>query len=201
MELKTPALGQHTGSFRSNPADQRIEFIFGTAAHSEANLARIPHMAETFDCRAGLSDHTLGIAVPVAAAALGAQVIEKHFCRSRSEPGPDSAFSLEPDEFRDMVEAVHTAAKAVGRVTYERTPKEQASLAFRRSLFFARDLPAGHQITVEDVRVVRPGHGIAPEYLDAVIGKILLDSVQKGRPVKRSDVNFQIHASSSNFDL
>jgi pseudaminic acid synthase len=153
------------------------------APPEEANLARIAHMAETFQCKAGLSDHTLGIAVPVAAAALGASIIEKHFCRSRSEPGPDSAFSLEPAEFRSMVDAVRIAKQAVGKITYERTGKEKSGLAFRRSLFFTRDLPAGHEITAGDVRVIRPGNGLDPECLPAISGRILCKPVMRGTPV------------------
>jgi pseudaminic acid synthase len=153
------------------------------APAAEANLARIAHMATTFDCVAGLSDHTLGIAVPVAAVALGARVIEKHFCRSRSEPGPDSAFSLEPAEFKAMVEAIRVAEVAVGRVSYERTSGEMAGLAFRRSLFFTRDLLAGHVVTAEDMRIVRPGHGLAPEWQQSVIGRSLAVSVKRGTPV------------------
>lgn len=156
------------------------------APPEEANLARIPHMAAAFDCRAGLSDHTLGIAVPIAAVVLGAEVIEKHFCRSRSEPGPDSAFSLGPSEFREMVEAIRVAEKAIGRITYERTAKEEAGLAFRRSLFFTRDLPAGHILQESDMRIVRPGYGLAPECLPAVVGKTLKKAVTFGEPVAES---------------
>lgn len=153
------------------------------APPEEANLARIAHMAETFQCKAGLSDHTLGIAVPVAATALGASIIEKHFCRSRSEPGPDSAFSLEPDEFRAMVEAVRVVEKAVGCVTYARTENEKSGLTFRRSLFFAKDLPAGHQISESDLRIIRPGYGLAPEHLNSVVGRILTTAVSRGTPL------------------
>lgn len=153
------------------------------APPAEANLARISHMAETFQCRAGLSDHTLGIAVPVAAVALGASIVEKHFCRSRMEPGPDSAFSLEPDEFRAMVEAIRIAEKAIGTITYERTEKEISGLAFRRSLFFARDLPAGHRIMEGDVRIVRPGHGMPPENLQEIMGRPITQAVARGTPV------------------
>lgn len=153
------------------------------APAEEANLARIPHMAKAFGCRAGLSDHTMGVAAPVVAVALGATIIEKHLCRSRSEPGPDSAFSLEPAEFKEMCEAVRTAEKAIGEVTYERTPKETAGLRFRRSLFFASDLPAGHKITDGDIRVVRPGMGLAPKHLEAVQRKSLSQAVTVGTPV------------------
>jgi pseudaminic acid synthase len=152
------------------------------APPEEANLARIPHMAETFQCRAGLSDHTLGITVPIAAVALGASIIEKHFCRSRNEPGPDSAFSLEPNEFKQMVDAIRIAEKAVGTITYERTEKEKTGLAFRRSLFFARDLSAGHRISEGDVRIVRPSNGLAPEHLESLMGRTLSIDVQRGIP-------------------
>lgn len=153
------------------------------ASPSEANLARIPHMAEAFSCVAGLSDHTMGIAVPVAAVALGARIIEKHFCKSRNEPGPDSAFSLEPGEFSAMVAAVRIAEQAVGKAHYERTPGETAGLAFRRSLFFVHDLPAGHRITHDDLRIIRPGQGLAPEHLAAVVGQTLTEQVATGTPV------------------
>ena len=116
--------------------------------------------------------------------ALGATIIEKHFCRSRNEPGPDSAFSLEPSEFRVMVDAVRVAEKAIGSITYERTEKEVSGLAFRRSLFFTKDLPAGHIIQEEDMRAIRPGHGLAPELFEAVFGRPLTVAVERGTPVR-----------------
>jgi pseudaminic acid synthase len=153
------------------------------APPEEANLLRIAHMAETFQCKAGLSDHTLGIAVPAAAAALGASIIEKHFCRSRSEPGPDSAFSLEPAEFRAMVEAVRIVEKAVGCVTYARTENERTGLAFRRSLFVVSDIKSGEIITSENVRCIRPGHGIPPSYLESILGRPVRVNVAAGTPL------------------
>jgi pseudaminic acid synthase len=156
------------------------------APPEEANLARIPHMALTFDCVAGLSDHTMGHAVPVAAVALGARVIEKHFCRSRNDPGPDSAFSLEPAEFKIMVDAIRVAEKAIGTVTYQRTEHESSGLTFRRSIFFSRDLPKGHQISTDDLRIIRPGYGLAPEWFDAIVGKILPEGARRGTPVQWS---------------
>lgn len=153
------------------------------APPEEANLARISHMAQAFGCQAGLSDHTMGIVAPVVAVSLGATIIEKHLCMSRSEPGPDSAFSLEPSEFKDMCESVRIAEKAVGTVTYDRTPKENAGLRFRRSLFFAKSLPVGHRITEEDIRVVRPGMGLAPRHFPALQNKTLTQSVAFGIPV------------------
>ena len=158
------------------------------APPEEANLARIAHMAEAFQCEVGLSDHTLGIAVPVAAVALGASIIEKHFCRSRNEPGPDSAFSLEPDEFRMMVDAVRVAKKAVGTVTYERTAKEVAGMVFRRSLFVAKPIAAGEKLTTENIRVVRPGTGMSPEYLDLILGRRAACDLAFGKPIRWEDV-------------
>lgn len=148
----------------------------------EANLARIPDMARRFGARVGLSDHTLGTTVPVVAVALGATVIEKHFCRSRQEPGPDSAFSLEPAEFADMVRAVRIAEQAVGSVSYERTAAEEKSIVFRRSLFVAEDAAAGAVLTPMNLRVVRPGHGLHPRHYHELLGKRLARAVRKGEP-------------------
>lgn len=129
------------------------------APPEEMNLRTIPHLAEAFGVPAGLSDHTLGIAVPVAAGALGACIVEKHFTLSRDEPGPDSAFSLEPQEFKAMVEAIRVAEKALGEVSYEVTEKQQESRVFRRSLFVVKDMEAGEEFTEENVRSIRPGYG------------------------------------------
>jgi pseudaminic acid synthase len=153
------------------------------APPEEANLARIAHMAQTFQCKAGLSDHTLGIAVPAAAAALGASIIEKHFCRSRSESGPDSAFSLEPAEFLAMVQAVRVVEKAVGCVTYACTENEKTGLAFRRSLFVVSDIKSGEIITSQNVRCIRPGHGIPPSYLESILGRTVRIDVPAGTPL------------------
>ncbi len=153
------------------------------APPEEANLARIRHMAETFDCRVGLSDHTLGIAVPVAAVALGASIIEKHFCRSRSDPGPDSAFSLEPAEFSEMVDAVRITEKAVGTATYEPTRNEKAGLMFRRSLFVVQDINSGEVFSNQNVRCIRPGHGLEPEYLTNFLGRPAARDISKGTPL------------------
>jgi pseudaminic acid synthase len=147
------------------------------------NLRTIPHMAEAFGVPVGLSDHTLGTAVPVAAIALGACVIEKHFTLSRDDGGPDSAFSLEPDEFTVMVDAVRTAKQALGKVKYAVTEKETASRVFRRSLFVVQDLQAGDRITTENVRSIRPGHGLPPKYYDTLLGRSVTKSVKAGTPM------------------
>ena len=153
------------------------------AAPEEMNLSTIPHMAEAFGVPAGLSDHTLGIAVPVAAVALGACILEKHLALSRKLPGPDVAFSLEPHEFRDMVESVRFAWQAVGRVDYGLSPREAASRAYRRSLFVVRDIAAGEPFTTENVRSVRPANGLAPKYLGHVLGRRATRSLKAGTPL------------------
>ena len=153
------------------------------APPDEMNLRTISHLAEAFGVPTGLSDHTLGIAVPVAAVALGACIIEKHFTLSRQDPGPDSAFSLEPHEFKEMVDAIRMAEKAIGEVNYEITEKEQASRVFRRSLFVVKDIKKGEKFTEENVRSIRPSHGLHTRYFEQVIGHKAKRSVQKGTPV------------------
>ena len=148
----------------------------------EMNLRTIPHLAEAFGVPAGLSDHSFGIAVPIAAVALGACIIEKHFTLSRSEPGPDSAFSLEPQEFKAMVEAVRTVEKALGGVNYEITGKEKASRAFRRSLFVVQDMKAGDVFTERNVRSIRPGHGLPPKHIADVVGRKAARDIARGAP-------------------
>lgn len=149
----------------------------------EMNLRTIPDMASRFGVPVGLSDHTLGIAVPVAGVALGACIIEKHFTLSRAVPGPDSVFSLEPAEFRTMVDAVRTAEQALGRVNYELTPHETATQAFRRSLFVVQDLAAGECLSPENVRSIRPGTGLPPKHLPEVIGRRVRCAVERGTPL------------------
>ncbi len=153
------------------------------APPEEMNLRTIPHLAKAFYLPVGLSDHTLGIAVPVASVALGACIIEKHLTLSRSVPGPDSAFSLEPHEFKTMVEAVRTAEKALGEVSYEMTEGETTSRVFRRSLFVVKDMKAGEVLTEENVRSIRPGYGLPPKYLKDVLGRRAATNIWKGTPL------------------
>jgi N-acetylneuraminate synthase len=152
------------------------------APASEANLRTIPHLASAFGVPTGLSDHTLGIAVPVAAVAVGACIIEKHFTFSRAVPGPDSAFSLEPAEFKAMVEAVRTAEQALGAVHYGRTANEEKSRVFRRSLYVVKDMRAGDVFTAETVRSIRPAKGLAPKYLGLVLGRRATRDIPAGTP-------------------
>jgi N-acetylneuraminate synthase len=148
------------------------------------NLRTISDMAERFRVPVGLSDHTLGIAVPVAAVALGACIVEKHFTLSRELPGPDSAFSLEPDEFRAMVEAVRTAERAVGSVGYAVSPGEDKSRTFRRSLFVVCDMKAGEAFTDANLRSIRPGHGLHPRHYEEVLGKVAACDIARGTPLQ-----------------
>ncbi len=149
----------------------------------EMNLRTIPHLAEAFGLPVGLSDHTLGTAVPVAAVALGACIVEKHFTLSRAEAGPDSAFSLEPYEFKAMVEAVRTAEKAIGSVHYGIGRKETESRAFRRSLFVVKDMRAGDEFTAETVRSIRPADGLHTRFLDQILGRHASRDIERGTPL------------------
>jgi N-acetylneuraminate synthase len=154
------------------------------AKPEEMNLRTIPHMSGAFDLPVGLSDHTLGIAVPVAAVALGACIVEKHFTLSRGVPGPDNAFSLEPQEFKAMVEAIRITEKAAGDVQYKVSEQEAASRLFRRSLFIVKDMKAGDVFTKENVRCIRPGYGLAPKFFQEIIGKKSAVDINKGTPLK-----------------
>jgi sialic acid synthase SpsE len=148
-----------------------------------ANIVTIPHMKELFDVQVGLSDHTLGIGVAVASAALGASVIEKHFTLARSDGGVDSAFSLEPSELKALVEESKRAWQAVGRVEYGPSKQEAGSMVFRRSLYVAQDMKAGDRFTAENLRVIRPGHGLSPRYYELLLGRIVCRDVKRGTAV------------------
>lgn len=153
------------------------------APMGEMNLRTIPHMAEAFGVPVGLSDHTLGISAPVAAVALGACIIEKHLTLKRSDGGPDAAFSLEPHEFCTMVKAIRETEQALGKINYEPTQKELGSRVFRRSLFVVRDMKAGEEFTEENVRSIRPGHGLSPKYLSQVLGRKAAHALERGTPL------------------
>lgn len=152
------------------------------APPAEMNLLTIPHMAQAFGVPVGLSDHTLGIAIPVAAVTLGACIVEKHICLSRDEPGPDSGFSLEPSEFSDMVEALRTAEVACGTVRYRAAAAEQGNITFRRSLFVTADVRAGEPFTAANLRSIRPGHGLPPKHLEMILGRRAARDIEAGTP-------------------
>jgi pseudaminic acid synthase len=153
------------------------------APPEDMNLRTIPEMMRRFAVPVGLSDHTMGVAVPVAAVALGACIIEKHLTLSRSDPGPDSAFSLEPEEFKNMVDAVRTAEKALGAVSFGAAGKQESSKSFRRSLFAVEDIQRGAEFTVRNIRSIRPGHGLHPRHLPEMLGKRASRDIKKGSPL------------------
>src|SRR5579864_7406732 len=161
------------------------------AAAEEMNLRTIPELSRRFGVPAGLSDHTTGIAVPVAAVALGACIVEKHITLSRSVSGPDSAFSLEPPEFKAMVDAVRVAEKALGEIHFGVSDKEASSRVFRRSLFVVENLKRGELFTTENVRAIRPGHGLHTRHLQEVLGRHAARDIERGSPLSWDLVNPQ----------
>ena len=153
------------------------------AAPAEMNLRTIPDMAKRFNVPVGLSDHVLEIAVPVASVALGACIIEKHLTLSRGVLGPDSSFSLEPHEFRAMVDAVRTAEEALGEISYKIGEQESKSCVFRRSLFVVRNIKKGEVFTEGNVRSIRPGYGLHPRLLKDVLGRRATCDIKRGTPL------------------
>ena len=149
----------------------------------DANLATIPHLAQKFNCVAGLSDHSLGTAVAVAAVALGARVVEKHLTLNRQEGDVDAAFSLEPAELAQLVRDTHTAWLALGRVSFDLTASELGSRKHRRSLYVAQDIQAGEKLTRQNVRAIRPGAGLPPKHLDEVLGSVATRPLARGTPL------------------
>lgn len=153
------------------------------ARFEDANLLTIQHMSEAFGLTVGLSDHTLGISVPIAAASLGAKVVEKHFILDRNLKGPDSAFSLEPNEFKNMVRSIREVEKALGKITYELSENVKKSKIFQRSLFVVKDLKKGEVFTKKNIRSIRPGYGLPPKYIDLILGKKAKKNIQRGTPL------------------
>lgn len=147
------------------------------------NILTIPHLRKLFGCEVGLSDHTMGVGVSVAAVALGATVIEKHFTLDRADGGVDSTFSLEPEEMKRLVIETERAWQALGQVSYGPTEKEKKSLGFRRSLYVVQDIKAGETLNSTNVRAIRPGHGLAPKYLDILLGKHVSHDLKAGTPL------------------
>ncbi len=154
------------------------------ASPEESHLRTLPHLQAMFDCQVGLSDHTLGIGVAIAAVAMGATVIEKHFTLRRADGGVDSAFSLEPEELRTLVQETQQARLALGEIHYGPTKREIASLAHRRSLYFVKNLHAGDIITEDAIRSIRPGLGLPTKFADWIVGRRVTVDVKRGTPVK-----------------
>lgn len=153
------------------------------ASPEHSNILTIPHLRELFGCEVGLSDHTMGVGVSVASVALGATVIEKHFTLSRAEGGVDAAFSMEPAELSSLVIETERAWQSLGRVSYGPTQHEVKSLNFRRSIYITRDLQAGDVLDGSNIRVIRPGAGLAPRYYELVLGRRVRHAVSRGTPL------------------
>jgi N-acetylneuraminate synthase len=154
------------------------------ASPADTNVLTIPHMRELFGCEIGLSDHTMGVGASVAAVAHGASVVEKHFTLRRSEGGVDSAFSLEPEEMKSLVVETERAWQSLGSVNYGPTPAEIKSLAYRRSLYIAEDMKAGAVFTAKNLRIVRPGLGLAPKHFETLLGHRIKVAAKKGTPMR-----------------
>ncbi len=150
------------------------------APMDQANLRQIPERARRFGVATGLSDHTLGSTAALAAVALGACAIEKHFTLSRADKGPDSEFSIEPGELERLCRETRDGWSALGKAGYARQQAEQGSKVFRRSVYFVRDLPAGAVVSPEDIRRIRPGMGLAPKHFDDIVGRRLKVAVKRG---------------------
>lgn len=161
------------------------------APYEEVNLRTIPSMRDTFHCIAGLSDHTMGSAVAGAAVALGAKVVEKHLTLRRADGGADSAFSMEPEEFKEMVDNIRKIELALGQVTYELTPKAAREREHSRSLFVAKDMKAGERFTPENLRSVRPADGLHTKYYEELLGKKIARDAKLGTPMSWELVDFR----------
>jgi N-acetylneuraminate synthase len=153
------------------------------ATAANTNILTIPHLRDLFSCEVGLSDHTMGVGVSVASVALGATVIEKHFTLSRADGGVDSTFSMEPSEMAQLVVETERAWQALGKVSYGQTEAERQSLVFRRSLYVVKDIAAGESLTRDNVRAIRPGNGLPPKHLEAILGRRAACPLKRGTPL------------------
>ena len=158
------------------------------AITDEMNLKTMQNMAEVFDVPVGLSDHSMGSVGAITAVALGASIIEKHFCLSREIENPDSSFSMEPEEFASMVRDIRQAETAIGHVNYGCTEQEKDSIVFRKSIFVVKDIKKGELLTSENIRVIRPGYGLAPKYYNSVVGAVALKDIKRGSPLEIFDI-------------
>lgn len=158
------------------------------ARREEMNLNTIPDMKKRFGIPVGLSDHSMGSFSAATAVAMGANIIEKHFCISRAIKNPDSTFSMEPQEFREMVDQVREVEKAFGSVFYGVSAQEESNACFRRSLFVVQDVAAGEQLTPENIRSIRPAYGLKPKYYKEVLGKRAARALKRGTPLSFEDI-------------
>ncbi|MCD7737655.1 MAG: pseudaminic acid synthase [Lachnospiraceae bacterium] len=153
------------------------------AITDEMNLMTMRNMGEIFGVPVGLSDHSMGSVGAVTAVALGAKIIEKHFCLDRALESADSSFSMNPAEFKQMVQDIRQAERAIGVVKYGKTRQEESNIIFRRSVFCVKDISRGERLTPENIRIIRPGYGMAPKYYDAALGQVALRDIKKGEPI------------------
>lgn len=179
-------LDEAVGSFR-HAGGQELVLLKCTSAYpappEEMHLRTIPYLAERYGVPVGLSDHTLSIAAPIAAVALGACIIEKHLCLDRAKPGPDSAFSLEPAEFKAMAAGVREAEKSLGHISFKLSAKQKESVAFRRSLFVVADMTKGERFSEASLRSIRPGYGLHTRYLEEILGRRASRDIARGTPM------------------
>jgi N-acetylneuraminate synthase len=178
---------QHALRTLTNHGCEQVALLKCTSAYPAApdsmNLKTMVDMGRRFDVPVGLSDHSFGIEAPVAAVSLGASIIEKHICLSRDDGGPDSSFSLLPDEFAEMIKAVRTTEQILGTVHYGPCEADKRNRAFRRSLFVVQDVQAGEVFTAENVRSIRPGHGLEPLHYESVLGRTASEPIKRGTPL------------------
>jgi N-acetylneuraminate synthase len=179
-------IGEALGTARASGCEQIVLLHCVSsypAPDEQSNVRTVPDLAERFGVLSGLSDHTFGSAVAVASIALGGCLVEKHFTLRRADGGPDAAFSLEPDEFRALVQDCKRAWRALGRATYDLQGSERGSVAFRRSLYVVSDISAGEELTSENVRSIRPGFGLPPKHLPEVLGRRAAHDLKRGDPL------------------
>lgn len=153
------------------------------ASPEDTNLLTIPHMAKLFDCKVGLSDHTLGIGVAIASIALGVEVIEKHFCLSRAEGGVDSVFSLEPEELKSLVEETNRAYVALGKINYDILPAEEGSRIFKRSIYASKDIKKDEKFTKNNIKIIRPSFGLHPKHYESLLKEKSNKNYKSGDPI------------------
>jgi N-acetylneuraminate synthase len=184
-------IGEAVRTARDNGCDQIVLLHCVSsypAPDEQSNVRTVPDLAERFGVIAGLSDHTFGSAVAVASIALGGCVVEKHFTLRRADGGPDAAFSLEPEEFKILVEDCKRAWRALGKATYDLQGCERGSIAFRRSVYVVRDVAAGEELTHQNIRSIRPGYGLPPKHLPEVLGRHAARNLKRGDPLQFEDV-------------
>lgn len=153
------------------------------ASPENTDLLTIPHMSKLFKCQVGLSDHTGGIGAAIGAVALGATVVEKHFTLNRADGGVDAAFSLEPDELKSLIVETERVFQALGNVNYGIQNVEKKSLRFKRSIYVVKDIPQGEKLTNDNIRIIRPGDGLKPKYIDEVLGRTSAENLKRGTPL------------------